>query len=80
MDISKTGTRRLDTFVRVAVIHAVAVTFGEYEPRCASTIRFRTSGTGRCRTQHDKVMTKDDTHLRGEWHPRCSVRCEIITL
>ena len=40
MDISKTGLRRLDTFARAAVIHSVAVTFGEYEPGRASTIRF----------------------------------------
>ena len=49
--------------MRVAVIHSVAVTFGEYEPGCASTIRFRTSATGRCRTQHDKVMTQHDAYF-----------------
>ena len=43
MDISKTGFRRLDTFARSAVIHSVAVTFGEYERGCASTIRFETA-------------------------------------
>ena len=35
-----TESRLSDTDVHVAVINSVAVTFGEYEPRCASTIRF----------------------------------------
>ena len=63
LDIFKIGFSRLDTFVRVAVIHSVAVTLGKHEPGCASAIRFRTSATRRCRTQHDKVMTRHDTYF-----------------
>ena len=63
LDIFKIGFSRLDTFVRVAVIHSVAVTLGKYEPGCASAIRFRKCATGRCRTQHDKVMTRHDTYF-----------------
>ena len=80
MEISMTELRLSDTDVHVAVINSVAVTFGEHEPEMREYDPFRKCATGLCRTQHDKAMTQHDTHLRGEWHPRCSVRCEIITL
>ena len=54
-------------------VRSIRARMREYDP-------FRKCATGLCRTQHDKAMTQHDTHLRGEWHPRCSVRCEIITL
>ena len=43
MEISMTELRLSDTDVHVALIKSVAVTFGEYEPGCASTIRFESA-------------------------------------